>query len=732
MGFKVFDHMDVDTTYYFRARSRRPGGTWGAWKPVRGVSVTTDKAPVIPSPDSITGGFVAAWPFYILNAILIFWTKVDRPDLKAYRVYRTTTTDTPKESDMIAELLGTFYIDTSFDLAGVAKDGTGGNTLVDVAGTFNQGMVGERVWNTNDIDAPLYASIDAVSADGTTITTDISRFDDEGDQYTIDFKPWKEQLYYYWIKCIGRDETPDSAFSEPDGAELGKPDTVDIIGAGEQDTASSIFMFLGWKVSWSSDSGAEGYWLKYKLGNGLYSIPIYVPHIGVPSYEQAYVFPWCLVNQFYTFAVQPVNGLFASQTWGDISTLTTFVEDNQAPDPPAEDTMDIVPGFWSNLLSWHAPSGEDNLDIAQFFIYRNQNDDNPDNATHVGTAGFAQVVAWTDPFGGEIDLADNRYWITSVDHTGNESIKSTMLQETNPTPTRTPGGVNLFWLVLVWWAANDGDLSYKVYRSKDAVAKGGFEIDDDKNLLIENYGPILLFDGGDEPTRKAAKPPFLLPTPTPGVEYYYKVVAKTFNQNLAVASTSTGGITPIIPDDDDLPPRSMSKLLLDYDEIRLKAGIIDIEADIATIDARIINLDADGNIKLTAGGAIILDGGVIYIRAARGIQIGSEGDISFYDNDNEETGALRSFGAGIGLFANAGNTLYLNSGSDISMSSQTGFRLNASRNIDLKTSNEANSQFRVKLPLNLTSSAGYDRSTKILWELYVDGDQNVKAKYISP
>jgi hypothetical protein len=489
-------------------------------------------------------------------------------------------------------------------------------------------------------------------------------------------------------------------------------------------------MFLGWKVSWSSDSGAEGYWLKYRLGDGFYSIPIYVPHIGVPSYEQAYVFPWCLTNQFYTFAVQPVNGLFASQTWGDISTLTTFVEDNQAPDPPATDTMDIDPGFWSNTLTWAAPSGDKNQDILQFIIYRNQNDDNPDNAVPYGTAGYQKVVAWVDPFGGDVDFKDNRYWITSVDHSNNESAKSTMLKESEPPAVATATGINLFWLILVWWSVNKGDESYKVYRSHDVVAKGGFEVDDDKNLLLDGYKPSFLVDTGTAAARAATKPPFLLPAPVALTEYYYKVVAKTFNSHFAIPSAATGGVTPVIPGDDDLPPRSMSKLLLDYEEIQIGVGIdagtVNITGRLVELEAQTINLDATGNINISAGKAININGGRINITSEQGLYIQDGGDIFF------DSGAIRSSGSILNIgSSNDSNTFQIGFGQNglgwnrVKIDAKNYMDFACGGAMTFTPSNLAVSQMFMSLP-----KVPHGITEKKKCRLYVDRDNNVKAYWL--
>jgi hypothetical protein len=350
-----------------------------------------------------------------------------------------------------------------------------------------------------------------------------------------------------------------------------------------------------------------------------------------------------------------------------------------------------------------------------------------------GTAGYQKVVAWVDPFGGDVDVKDNRYWITSVDHSNNESAKSTMLKESEPPAVATVGGINLFWLILVWWSVNKGDNTYKVYRSTEG---GGFTADDDKNLLIDGYKPSFLVDTGTEAARAASIPPFLLPAPVAPNEYYYKVVAKTFNSHFAVPSSATGGITPVIPGDDDLPPRSMSKLLLDYDEIQvgvgIDAGTVNITGRLVELEAQTINLDATGNVNLSSGGSINLTGGRINVDSDEGIVMGTLGSIIFKDEFFETLGYIRPYKdvantSGINITTELGKDFRITSLQDAFYYTSRDTFIQSGRNIYLMPSETADSQLLVRLAYVAPGVNFW--SDKHLWKLYVDPDGAVRASF---
>ena len=215
---------------------------------------TTDPVPV-PTPPDYDGGVVEAWPFYHLNAIFVFWTRVNRADLKFYRVYRSTEEGAdslpipPQKGDqdyIIAETSALFHIDVGWDKFGIATAGSTGQTLKDSTLPFLPNMKGERLWKIVDFETeylvcntdPTYNFGSIVSVQSSSSITTANKFWKltgstwekvpgtvswaSGDKYRIDYHPWRGTQYYYWVSVVTNSDV-ESALSEPDGAKLGAP-----------------------------------------------------------------------------------------------------------------------------------------------------------------------------------------------------------------------------------------------------------------------------------------------------------------------------------------------------------------------------------------------------------------------------------------------------------------------------------------------------------------------------
>jgi hypothetical protein len=143
--------------------------------------------------------------------------------------------------------------------------------------------------------------------------------------------------YWYWVRTVdsGGYQTD---FDTPDSDILTIPTAPTFI-SGAEEGSTGHGNLKNWLVKWKATGGALGYFVKYKISGGDYSLETFVPHstaFGQDGGEdiQQFTFLGLQVNKTYTFAIKSVNNQDVTKLQSAYTEQSYSIVNSGPPSPP--------------------------------------------------------------------------------------------------------------------------------------------------------------------------------------------------------------------------------------------------------------------------------------------------------------------------------------------------------------------------------------------------------------